>query len=147
MQDHIKELAHVYGWHKHGFHPDQRLFNFVNDEGVVLSVYWNKKSTMKFFNLTLMMNGKKLKGVTNSIYEIILERQYIFANQNTMDTFKDTDIMPFGKHKGEKMANVPSSYLRWLSEQFEEKGHLNATERKLRNYIDQNIDDISAKKK
>lgn len=28
----------------------------------------------------------------------------------------DNDIMPFGKHKGIKMANVPDSYLLWLYE-------------------------------
>lgn len=27
---------------------------------------------------------------------------------------KDTDLMPFGKHKGEAMANVPASYLVWF---------------------------------
>lgn len=26
----------------------------------------------------------------------------------------DESIMPLGKHKGEKMANVPPSYLLWL---------------------------------
>ena len=26
----------------------------------------------------------------------------------------DTDRMPFGKHKNEKMANVPASYLLWI---------------------------------
>ena len=26
----------------------------------------------------------------------------------------DESPMPFGKHKGEKMANVPASYLIWL---------------------------------
>lgn len=25
----------------------------------------------------------------------------------------DTSLMPFGKHKGEKMANVPADYLIW----------------------------------
>jgi uncharacterized protein (DUF3820 family) len=29
---------------------------------------------------------------------------------------KDTDLMPFGQHKGEKMANVPADYLIWLFE-------------------------------
>lgn len=29
---------------------------------------------------------------------------------------KDTDLMPFGKHKGIAMANVPASYLFWLWE-------------------------------
>ena len=28
----------------------------------------------------------------------------------------DNSIMPFGKFKGEKMANVPSEYLLWLFE-------------------------------
>lgn len=27
---------------------------------------------------------------------------------------KDESIMPFGKHKGEKMANVPPDYLLWI---------------------------------
>jgi uncharacterized protein (DUF3820 family) len=29
----------------------------------------------------------------------------------------DQDLMPFGKHKGEKMENVPAAYLLWLREQ------------------------------
>lgn len=29
----------------------------------------------------------------------------------------DQDIMPFGKYKGEKMENVPASYLLWLRDQ------------------------------
>ena len=27
---------------------------------------------------------------------------------------EDTDLMPFGKYKGDKMINVPASYLLWL---------------------------------
>lgn len=34
---------------------------------------------------------------------------------------KDTDLMPFGKHKGEQMANVPDSYLIWLWKENQEK--------------------------
>lgn len=26
----------------------------------------------------------------------------------------DTDLMPFGKHKGTAMANVPDEYLKWF---------------------------------
>jgi uncharacterized protein (DUF3820 family) len=29
----------------------------------------------------------------------------------------DADLMPFGKHKGERMENVPAGYLLWLREQ------------------------------
>lgn len=28
----------------------------------------------------------------------------------------DNSVMPFGKYKGEKMANVPADYLLWLYE-------------------------------
>ena len=30
-------------------------------------------------------------------------------------------IMPYGKFKGQDIANVPSSYLRWIAENVEEK--------------------------
>lgn len=30
---------------------------------------------------------------------------------------KDTDKMPFGKHQGTAMANVPADYLLWLYDQ------------------------------
>lgn len=30
----------------------------------------------------------------------------------------DESLMPFGKHKGEKMANVPASYLLWLYDEY-----------------------------
>lgn len=30
---------------------------------------------------------------------------------------KDSDLMPFGKHKGEKLGDVPASYLLWLGDQ------------------------------
>ena len=29
-------------------------------------------------------------------------------------TLTDTDKMPFGKHKGEPMQDVPAAYLHWL---------------------------------
>lgn len=33
-----------------------------------------------------------------------------------MTKLTDDSIMPFGKHKGEKLANVPPEYLIWLFE-------------------------------
>ena len=33
-----------------------------------------------------------------------------------MEQFDDNSLMPFGKYKGEKMANIPASYLIWLYE-------------------------------
>jgi uncharacterized protein (DUF3820 family) len=34
--------------------------------------------------------------------------------RTTMIELKDTDFMPFGKHKGEPMQDVPASYLHYL---------------------------------
>lgn len=34
----------------------------------------------------------------------------------------DKDLMPFGKHKGKKIADVPPSYLLWLYDQDLEEG-------------------------
>lgn len=33
-----------------------------------------------------------------------------------MSALTDLDIMPFGKHKGQRMQDVPASYLVWLKE-------------------------------
>lgn len=34
---------------------------------------------------------------------------------------KDTDLMPFGKHKGTPMANVPDSYLLFLYSKYRDE--------------------------
>ncbi len=44
----------------------------------------------------------------------------------------DQDEMPFGKHKGEKMENVPASYLLWLRDQ-------NCSHTAVRSYIEDNM--------
>jgi uncharacterized protein (DUF3820 family) len=31
-----------------------------------------------------------------------------------MNALNDTDLMPFGKYKGQPMQDVPASYLHWL---------------------------------
>jgi uncharacterized protein (DUF3820 family) len=52
----------------------------------------------------------------------------------------DNDLMPFGKFKGEKMANVPPEHLLW----FFEHGNGYAT---VRGYIRDNLDVIKKKLK
>jgi hypothetical protein len=46
-----------------------------------------------------------------------------FMAKNTEEgkIMDDNSIMPFGKHKGEKMANVPAGYLLWLYNEIDEK--------------------------
>ena len=46
---------------------------------------------------------------------------------------EDTDIMPFGEHKGKKMANVPAKYLIWLYEQ-------SWLDKRYKDYIKDNMD-------
>jgi uncharacterized protein (DUF3820 family) len=45
----------------------------------------------------------------------------------------DESIMPFGKHKGEKMANIPPDYLLWLYDNGKCYGEV-------RKYIADNLD-------
>lgn len=45
----------------------------------------------------------------------------------------DESIIPFGKYKGEKLANVPASYLLWLYSE----GYC---QRELKKYIEDNMD-------
>jgi uncharacterized protein (DUF3820 family) len=45
----------------------------------------------------------------------------------------DQDIMPYGKHKGKEMANVPAAYLLWLYEN-------DKCTDEVREYISENIE-------
>ena len=49
----------------------------------------------------------------------------------------DNSLMPFGKYKGEKMANVPSDYLLWIFEN-------NECTPEVAKYIADNLDVIKA---
>lgn len=46
---------------------------------------------------------------------------------------KDTDLMPWGVHKGKKMANVPAGYLIWLLENKKCSGEV-------KKYIEDNLE-------
>ncbi len=52
-----------------------------------------------------------------------------------MENITDKTQMPWGKFKGMKMANVPSSYLKWLYDN-------NYGDAAIRGYIESNLDDI-----
>ena len=56
---------------------------------------------------------------------------------NSEQAMNDESIMPFGKYKGEKLANVPPSYLLWLFDEGKCYGELRA-------YIVDNMDAIKA---
>lgn len=50
-----------------------------------------------------------------------------------MGTLSDISLMPFGKYKGKKMANVPSDYLLWLYNKGLQEGDV-------KTYIEENMD-------
>lgn len=55
-------------------------------------------------------------------------------------TLTDTCLMPFGQHKGKKMANVPAGYLLYIHEK-------NMAGGSVKNYIESNIDALHADRK
>ena len=52
----------------------------------------------------------------------------------------DDSIMPFGKHKGQKLANVPASYLLWLRQAWEENPPQRPDQLELMRYVDDNVE-------
>lgn len=65
--------------------------------------------------------GKLLSGIP--IHEIgSVTKETIMAEEDKKPERIDfVEIMPFGKHKGEKLRSIPSSYLRWCVDTFDWK--------------------------
>jgi len=61
--------------------------------------------------------------------------------QNTNDKLTNNSLMPFGKHKGKKMANVPYTYLLWLWRESNNKSG------NVFDYIRENLDALKAEEK
>lgn len=56
-----------------------------------------------------------------------------------MNKLEDKDLMPFGKHKGEAMANVPATYLLYMFEKLDPCS--------VKDYIKRNMDALKAEVK
>jgi hypothetical protein len=53
----------------------------------------------------------------------------------------DDDVMPFGKYKNDKMANVPASYLLWIYDEWTAPNpHFRFHNKEVRAYIEENLD-------
>lgn len=50
----------------------------------------------------------------------------------------DESLMPFGKYKGEKMANVPASYLLWIYDEWVSR-RFAFENREVKAYIEENL--------
>lgn len=56
---------------------------------------------------------------------------------NREEGVNDDSRMPFGKHKGSKLSNVPAPYLLWLADELG-KEPKDAVRAELRAYVDEN---------
>ncbi len=55
----------------------------------------------------------------------------------------DESTMPFGKYKGEKMANVPASYLIWIYDEWTAPSpRFGFQNKEVKAYIEENLDVI-----
>lgn len=53
----------------------------------------------------------------------------------------ETDLMPFGKYKGEEMQDVPASYLLWLRDEMSGRTMYDGSDnQKVAEYIEENLD-------
>ena len=53
----------------------------------------------------------------------------------------DESIMPFGKHKGKEMANVPASYLLWIYDEWTlTNPRFGFVHQEVKAYIEENLD-------
>lgn len=58
-----------------------------------------------------------------------------FTKYEIMKEFDDNSIMPFGKHRGEKLANVPAEYLIYMYDEGRLYGGL-------KQYVDDNMQSL-----
>ena len=56
------------------------------------------------------------------------------------DPFTDEDLMPFGKWKGTKMANIPADYLLWMYDN-------DKLYSPVKKYVEENMNGLKAEKK
>lgn len=66
-----------------------------------------------------------IEAEVNSLLWTMKEQKDSFYNSRNTYIMKDTDLMPFGAHKGKRMIDVPASYLLWFYEEnkaFKTKG-------------------------
>lgn len=54
------------------------------------------------------------------------------------EAFTDSDQMPFGKHRGKKMEDVPASYLHWYYHECKQNGCSTPDAWRVFNYIVEN---------
>ena len=66
-----------------------------------------------------------------------------------MPKLTDNSIMPWGKHKGKKLANIPNDYLLWLRDEIQKTVPIRRSldNKELLEYIEDNMDVINKETK
>ena len=59
-----------------------------------------------------------------------------------MNDWNDNTVMPWGKHQGVQLKDIPDSYLHFMWQKYESGEY--ETHEKFKNYLDENIDAIKA---
>lgn len=61
----------------------------------------------------------------------------------------DESPMPFGKHKGVKMANVPADYLLWVYEQIKRyaPNKMTLAQKDIKTYVEDNLEVLKSELK
>lgn len=59
----------------------------------------------------------------------------MMSYEKKQPALNDIDNMPFGKHKGQPMQDIPASYLKWLHTNIKEQGGPNSSNQMVFNYI------------
>lgn len=58
--------------------------------------------------------------------------------------FTDDSPMPFGKHEGKKLVDLPASYLLWLYGEMEHQQNRSPTRQAIFDYIEENMSAIES---
>lgn len=109
--------------------PDIKNFGFIDTYMMARRMY-PEFDSHKLSDVYVSLGGDMdPEGAHNAIYDCVLNH-YVFAEMlKKMDYSVEAmwqwsllpmpfTIMPFGRHKGKKMENVPSGYLRWCEKNF-----------------------------
>jgi hypothetical protein len=136
-------------------YKSEQLQGCVRFEGVVDVYYMRKKSAYKNGGIAAIFSvaeekwyypktAKELEDIAvnqlehwKDVGRQEIKKQKVMNRHDGYTGFKYTDQtkIPFGKHEGEKLANIPAEYLIWLFEN-------NRTNPPLTVYVRENLDNL-----
>ena len=125
-----------------GIPIEGRIKRWVDDQAKNNLSNWSAIALGEFVECVVAPNDYERRSELVQLAAVIVQWIECLDRNNRciapeIPKFTDESIMPFGKHKGEKMANIPASYLLWL---YEDSGFL--ADGLLKDYIKENLEDL-----